>query len=114
MEGEHIEDGPFTTVIEPGASCASRTVVVGDNAHVALAGQLTRVRIRAADCYGNPQNKGGDLFAVTLTRTPQTVLTLTPTPTLTLTPTPALTLTLTRCSAASSTTATARTTSRTT
>ena len=114
MDGEHIEDGPFTTVIEPGASCASRTVVVGDNAHVALAGQLTRVRIRAADCYGNPQNKGGDLFAVTLTRTPQTVLTLTPTPTLTPTLTPNLTLTLTRCSAASSTTATARTTSRTT
>ena len=100
MDGEHIEDGPFTTVIEPGASCASRTVVVGDNAHVALAGQLTRVRIRAADCYGNPQNKGGDLFAVTLTRTPQTVLTLTliltPIPTLTRTRTPTLTRTRTR------------------
>ena len=95
MDGEHIEDGPFTTLVEPGASCASRAVVLGDSAHVALAGQLTRVRIRAADCYGNPQHKGGDLFAVTLTRTPQTVLGGFLTPSLYTTLTLALTLTLT-------------------
>ena len=74
MDGAHIDGSPFTTVIEPGPTCATRTTAATDQLHVAIAGELTRVKLHAADCYGNKQTRGGDLFAVTLTRAPDKVV----------------------------------------
>ena len=76
---EHIENSPFTVIVNPALTDPKRTEIIKSPTQVnsnhitytifmvalqtCVAGQTILFQFRTLDCYGNPRTIGGDIFA---------------------------------------------------